>query len=112
MKGKPGRHAPAFVLLELSKGPNYGLQILNQLKENLAVCKLDSAAIYRALNSLEASGYVRSYTEDTEHGVAKRFYAITDEGHNALRQFKEDIQMRIKNLEYFLSTYEKMEVNP
>lgn len=112
MKGKPGRHAPAFVLLELSKGSNYGLQILNQLKENLPVCRLDSAAVYRALNSLESSGYVSSYTENTESGVAKRFYTITDEGYIALEQFKNDIQMRIKNLEYFLNTYEAMEVKP
>ncbi|GAU77894.1 PadR family transcriptional regulator [Fusibacter sp. 3D3] len=108
MKGKPGRHAPAFVLLELSKGPNYGLQILHQLKENLPICKLDSAAVYRALSSLESSGFVTSYTEDIESGVAKRFYTITDEGFKALDQFCEDIQMRIKNMEYFLKTYHEV----
>ncbi len=112
MKGKPGRHAPAFVLLELSKGPNYGLQILKQLKKNLPVCRLDSAAVYRALNSLEASGYVVSYTEDTDSGVAKRFYTITNEGYKALEEFKDDIQTRIQNLEYFLNTYKEMAVNP
>ena len=109
MKGKPGRHAPAFVLLELAKGPNYGLQILNQLKENLAVCRLDSAAIYRALNLLEENGLIESHSETQENGVAKHFYTITESGKKELENFYMDIQLRMKNLEYFMTSYESME---
>ncbi len=110
MKGKPGRHVPAFVLLQLAKSPNYGLQILNDLKETLPVCHLDSAAVYRALNSLESSGCVLSYDEpEPQNGVVKKYYKITPAGHDELKKMHDDILMRLANLKYFIKTYEEME---
>lgn len=109
MKGKPGRHAPAFVLLELMKGPTYGLQILNNLKENMPMCCLDSAAIYRALNTLEKSECITSRWDTEDSGAAKKVYTITDKGREEMRLFYEDITMRIENLKYFIASYETVE---
>lgn len=109
MKGKPGRHAPAFVLLELYKGPSYGLQILNNLKDNMPMCCLDSAAVYRALNTLEKNECITSHWETEESGAPKKIYTITDKGREEMRLFYEDITRRIENLKYFMNSYEAME---
>lgn len=108
MKGKPGRHAPAFVLLELSKGPSYGLQILNNLKENMPSCCLDSAAVYRALNTLEKNECITSKWDTEDSGAAKKVYTITDKGKEEMRLFYEDITNRIENLRFFISSYEEL----
>lgn len=106
MRGKPGRHAPAFVLLELSKSKKYGMQILKSLDDKLQNCCLDSAAIYRALSSLEKAGCVDIIHDKDENGLLKKYYQITEKGREELDLFYEDMQNRIKNMEYFISTYE------
>lgn len=106
MKGKPGRHVPAFVLLTLSKGPAYGLQILKTLKSDMPYCILDSAAIYRSLNALEEMGFVVCQENLEESGVPKKVYSITPTGMEELSNFYGDIKKRIENLNYFMTTYE------
>lgn len=111
MKGKPGRHVPAFVLLILAKKPAYGLQILNQLKEEMPYCRLDSAAIYRALNQLEDSGAIQVFEQSNDEessldlALFKKYYSITDLGLEELKTFYCDIEKRHANLSYFISTY-------
>lgn len=106
MRGKPGRHAPAFVLLELAKSKKYGMQILKGLKEKMPSNCLDSAAVYRALSSLEKAGCVIVKLDNDENGVSKKYYEITEKGRDELALFYDDMQMRVKNLTYFLRTYE------
>lgn len=106
MRGKPGRHAPAFVLLELAKTKKYGMQILKGLNERMPNKCLDSAAVYRALASLEKDGCVLVKLDNDENGVSKKYYELTDKGREELALFYEDMQMRVENLTYFLRTYE------
>lgn len=106
MRGKPGRHAPAFVLLELAKSRKYGMQILKGLNERIPNNCLDSAAVYRALSSLEKAGCVVVKLDTDENDVSKKYYEITEKGRDELALFYDDIQMRVENLSYFLSTYE------
>ncbi|GAB6106534.1 PadR family transcriptional regulator [Fusibacter bizertensis] len=111
MKGKPGRHVPAFVLLILAKKPAYGLQILNQLKEEMPYCRLDSAAVYRALNQLEDSGAIQVFEQSKEEdssldfALFKKYYSITALGIEELKTFYSDIEKRHANLSYFISTF-------
>lgn len=108
MRGKPGRHAPAFVLLELAESKKYGMQILKNLDDRLDNCCLDSAAIYRALSSLEKAECVEVVHDEDENGQMKKYYQITEKGRQELGLFYEDMQRRIKNIEYFMSTYESL----
>ncbi len=114
MKGKPGRHVPAFVLLIVAKQPAYGLQILNQLKEDMPYCRLDSAAVYRALSQLESSGAIQVYDQNNEvdissdSGISKKFYAITESGKVELEDFYHDIKERQANLAFFLNAYSQI----
>ncbi|WP_432403974.1 hypothetical protein [Wukongibacter sp. M2B1] len=52
-KFKQIHHAPAFVLLFLSEGPSYGLDLQKKMTELIPNSKIDCAAIYRSLKSLE-----------------------------------------------------------
>lgn len=103
-----GRHLPAFILLFLAKEPAYGLTLLNKMEEYLPHNNADGPAIYRALQELEKSGTVKSYWDTSDSGAAKKWYQITNNGFDQLRQFKIDIEQRKKNLEFFLSEYENI----
>lgn len=105
-KCKYGRHAPAFVLLFLAREPLYGSNLLSKMQEQMPYNKLDSAAVYRALQELEKAGAVEPYWDTSEPGPAKKWYKITGAGFDKLAEYKADIEMRKKNLEFFLSTYE------
>ena len=104
-KGETYRHAPAFILLFLARENLYGAALLSTMQEELPRCFADSAVIYRSLQELEEEGSVESYWETDVSGPARKWYAITAKGFERLAQFKEDIEIRKKNLEYFLKSY-------
>jgi PadR family transcriptional regulator len=107
-KGKHGRHVPAFILLFLAKAPAYGSMLLKKMDETMPYNKIDSAALYRALKTLLDVGAVTAYWDTTEPGPPKKWYKITSLGLEKLGEYKEDIQWRIQNLEFFLSTYKNL----
>jgi len=109
MKGKPGRHAPAFTLLILAQKPSYGFEILKALEENLAVNNIDSAAVYRSLKKMEEQELVKSSWDTSQSGAPKKVYTITVDGWQELKEHQEDIVNRYKNLKYFLETYEQLD---
>jgi len=102
------RHTPAFILLFLAVEDLYGAALLNTLQRELPCYRTDSAVIYRSLQELEEDGSVSSYWETGTSGPAKKWYKITDSGLKRLVEFKDDIEMRMKNLEFFLDSYKKI----
>lgn len=107
-KFKQGRHAPAFILLFLASENSYGANLLSKMKEQMPHNKLDSAAVYRTLQELEKAGAVESYWDTTEPGPARKWYKITKAGYEKLAEYKEDIEMRKKNLDFFLTVYQEI----
>jgi len=110
MKLKPGRHTPAFILLFLAQKPSYGFELLKELESRLPFNPMDSAAIYRALKVLEADGSVEAEWDTSESGAAKKIYSITKIGVIKLSEFKKDIELRRKNLDFFISEYEELKI--
>jgi PadR family transcriptional regulator PadR len=106
-----GRHLPAFILLFLAKGPTYGSMLQNMMDLYLPFNNSDSPAIYRALNELEKSEAVSSYWDTEGPGAAKKCYTITNLGLEQLKQFKVHIEQRKKNLDYFLSECESLNLD-
>jgi DNA-binding PadR family transcriptional regulator len=104
-KGETYRHAPAFILLFLARENLYGASLLSKMQEELPRCFADSAVIYRSLQELEEDGSVEACWETDVSGPARKWYAITARGYERLAQFKEDIEIRKKNLEFFLKSY-------
>ena len=107
-KGQSYRHVPAFILLFLARENLYGAALLNTMQRELPFSLVDSAVIYRTLQDLEESQAVKSYWETDTPGPARKWYEITPKGLEKLAEFKEDIEMRKKNFEFFLENYEKV----
>lgn len=105
---KRGRHAPAFVLLIIAQRPSYGLEILNQLNEVCPENTLDTAAIYRALKSLEVDEMITSQWLESETGAPTKVYEITEKGLQLLAEYKQDIEHRITHLNQFISVYNEL----
>ena len=71
---------PLLVLQVLSHGPNYGYQILADLRRlSNGVLEYNEGALYPVLYQLERDEYVESYTEAVD-GRLRRFYLITTKG--------------------------------
>ncbi len=113
MEPKPKNHRgyrflPAYILLFLAEGSLYGSALLNVFYSRMPNYSVDSAVIYRTLQDLEKEGFVKSFWKTEDPGPATKWYEITDEGFHKLSEFKVEIEKRRKNLEFFLSTYQKL----
>ena len=102
------RYVPAFILLFLTRNNLYGAALFNKMQREIPFCYADSAVIYRTLQVLEEEGSVKSYWETDTPGPAKKWYEITTKGLERLAEYKEDIETRKKNFEFFLESYEKI----
>lgn len=107
-KGQAYRHAPAFILLFLASENLYGAALYNKMQSDIPFCYADGAVVYRTLQDLEEEGAVRSYWETSAPGPARKWYQITEKGLERLAEFKEDIENRKKNFEFFLESFCKM----
>lgn len=106
-----GRHLPAFLLIFLAKNPACGSMLKNMMEESIPFNNADSPAIYRALNELEKSGEVSSNWDTSGSGPAKKCYTITKKGLEQLKDFKIHIEQRKKNLDFFLSEFENLNLD-
>lgn len=80
------------VLVELSKQPAYGLQLLQRLIEDgYADENLDPSGFYRNLKRMERDGYIRS--EPASQGEkAKRIFHVTDFGRMTLLNWEDSLE--------------------
>lgn len=106
-----GRHLSAFILLFLAKAPAHGSLLLNLMDQYLPFNNADSPAIYRALSELEKLDAVESYWDTSGAGAAKKCYTITNKGLEQLKQFKVHIEQRKRNLDFFLSECENLNLD-
>lgn len=103
---KQSRHTNAFILLFLKElSTAYGAQIFSHFQSELPFCLSDSASVYRALQEMEEKEWVISHWETTQTGSPRKWYSITTQGVEALRQYAEDILQRQANLSFFLTRF-------
>lgn len=102
-----GRHTDAFLLLFLMEGDCYGGQLLKKCEDDLPSNPIDSAILYRTLRKLEDEGAIQSYTDVSATDRPKKMYTMTALGEERLAVFKEDIEEKMRNLTFFLDTYEE-----
>lgn len=110
-KTKSSRHIPAYILLFLARDSLYGAALLSLMQKELPFFLVDSAIIYRTMQSLEKDGLVQSYWETDISGPARKWYKITEDGLKRLFEYKQDIVMRKKNLEFFLAELDKIDTS-
>lgn len=87
----------------------HGGAIYTKLCKDLPCFNTDSGAIYRALQELEHDSAVQAIWDTSEPGAARKVYHLTDIGWEELRDWAEDIECRVKNLNCFLEMYRQLE---
>jgi poly-beta-hydroxybutyrate-responsive repressor len=81
--GLPKSFLQPCLLLLLKEEPGYGYDLVTRLKA-LGIDD-DSAAVYRALRTLEEKGSVYSYWNTSSAGPARRMYRLTPAGEEQLQ---------------------------
>ena len=103
---RPARHARAFILLLLAKEPACGADLLRRMKQVIPDDRTDTAIIYRSLAKLKKDGLVGVRIDAEVVGPARKIYSLTDAGRESLAAHRDEIEGRVQNLMYFLSTYQ------
>lgn len=105
------RHSPSFVLLFLSRGPNYGGAILKMMEDEIPCFLGDSSMVYRMLQELEEEGAVSAQWEMPESGRPVKYYHLTEKGWNQLLQDEDEMRKRMDNHVFFLDQLDKAKRN-
>lgn len=81
---------PLLVLKLLEDGDLYGYQMIAELRRRSDdTFRLKAGTLYPLLHGLEQRGLVTAYERTAESGKTRRYYHLTKQGQNALRE-KED----------------------
>lgn len=84
MRGRGFRFLEPALLALLRERTTHGYELIAALPPLLGVERVDVGNVYRALRGLEERGLVTSEWRDDLPGPAKRTYAITEEGRDAV----------------------------
>ena len=107
--GKPERYILPSLLLGLLQRPSYGYELIQQLPEfGFVADPAPPGMIYRHLRQLEEDGLVTSRWETGDSGPAKRVYALTAEGHEALALWVVYMERRVARLTGFIDRYRRL----
>ena len=80
-----------LVLSLLEREDMYGYQITQVLKQETdCVFEMKEGTLYPLLHGLENEGAIESYWKDAENGKKRKYYHITKQGSNLLREKKEE----------------------
>lgn len=81
---------PLLVLKLLEGGDLYGYQMIDELRRRSDdTFRLRAGTLYPLLHTLEEKGLVTAYEQTADSGKTRRYYHLTKQGRNALRE-KED----------------------
>ena len=104
--GKTERFIQPCLLLALRKQPSYGYELLEKI---IGFGFLDGPAdpgmVYRHLRKLEEEGFVSSTWDTSGTGPARRYYRLTTEGEELLRDWIPFMEKNLKSLEKFLQIF-------
>jgi PadR family transcriptional regulator PadR len=77
----------SLLLRLISNEPMYGYQIIKEIeKRSNGYFQFKEGTLYPALHRLEKSGFVSGKWQKLSNGQERRYYGITEKGHNALSE--------------------------
>jgi len=82
----------AVVLLSIlarADKPMYGYQIAKHIETSVEDMPMTQGALYPVLRSLESSSLLESEVESSVSGPPRRYYKITESGHETLKRWTE-----------------------
>lgn len=101
-------YTDAIILRQLAEGDSYGYQINKRVSAlSGGTFEMKEATLYTAFRRLENAGCIRSYWGDENSGARRRYYAITDDGKERLRQECEAWQETKRQLNLLLEGREE-----
>ncbi len=77
----------AYIMHYASKGPVYGVQLKEILKNRLEY-NISDGTLYPWLNRIAESGYLRLEEKNVE-GKIRKYYSITEKGNEHLEKIKK-----------------------
>jgi DNA-binding PadR family transcriptional regulator len=84
-------HTETIILAHLIEHDSYGYQINKEIMEKTGnLYELKEATLYSAFRRLEQAQLIVSYWGNEEIGARRRYYAITEKGKDAYREYKQD----------------------
>ena len=79
-----------LVMKLLEDGDKYGYQMIEELKSRSDdTFHLKAGTLYPLLHGLEEKGFVTAYEGEAAAGKPRRYYHLTKQGHQALREKEE-----------------------
>lgn len=109
--GKTERFIQPCLLLALRKKPSYGYELLEKIIEfGFLDGPADPGMVYRHLRKLEEEGFVSSTWDTSGTGPARRYYRLTTEGEELLRNWIPFMERNLRGLESFIRIFQ--ETNP
>jgi len=104
--GKTERFIQPCLLLALRNHPSYGYELLEKIMEfGFLDGPADPGMVYRHLRKLEDEGFVSSTWNTSGTGPARRYYHLTTEGNELLRNWIPFMERNLKSLEKFLRLF-------
>ncbi len=104
--GKTERFIQPCLLLALRKQPSYGYDLLEKIIEfGFLDGPADPGMLYRHLRKLEDDGFVSSTWDTSGTGPARRYYKLTSEGEELLRDWIPFMEKNLRSLEKFLQLF-------
>lgn len=80
-------HINTIILRSLFDGDRYGYDIISEIEQKShGQYTLKQPTLYSALKRLENQGYVKSYWGGVSNGGRRRYFSLTEEGKNVVRQ--------------------------
>jgi PadR family transcriptional regulator, regulatory protein PadR len=83
------------ILHHAAEEPIYGLAIIEELRRH--GYELSPGTLYPILHSLERDGYLKHHDKTVE-GKVRKYYNITEQGAEALREAKEKIRELVEEV--------------
>jgi len=106
--GKTERFIQPCLLLALRKQASYGYELLEKILEfGFLDGPADPGMVYRHLRKLEEEGFVSSTWDTSGTGPARRYYSLTTEGEELLRDWIPFMERNLKSLQKFLHLFQE-----
>lgn len=84
-------HTDAIILAHLIDKDSYGYQINKEIMEKTGnMYELKEATLYTAFRRLEQAQLIISYWGNEEVGARRRYYAISEKGKEAYKEYRQD----------------------
>lgn len=104
--GRTERFLQPTLLLVLHEGSSYGYEMIEKVSRfGFVDDAIDPAIIYRHLRRLEADGFVSSTWDTSGTGPARRYYSLTREGEELLRNWIPFMERSRDALSRFLEAF-------